>query len=197
MYWIGKTRLDIFEFDQELMGGFNLFVRPYNKQYKVEKFDFIPGFYDFERKKQREVKFTLLDRLERFDIRRVFGGVLEKVLESNSMEYDMCIQAIAETVCNSMLYSETNSYACVQALPKTIYISLCDVGIGFQESLKRKGIDIYQEQKKMPFKKMELLKSRVLSDFLAIFVALKYAEETERVNLWKLKKIVTKQKKYG
>lgn len=193
-YWVGEKRLNIFQFDKELIGGFNIFVKPYNRQYKIERFQSIPGFYEKDEEGRKLIKYSLLEQLERFDVKRIFGEVLSKVIEKDSQEYDRCIQAIAEVVCNSMLYSMSDSYICVQALPEAVHISICDMGIGFEESLKRKGMELDKNMYIDDSRINRIFKYTILNDFFAVFMALKYAEETDRVNLWKLKKIVTSNK---
>lgn len=192
-YWVGEKRLNIYQYDTELIGGFNLYVKEYNKQYKIERFQSKPGYYELNDDEKKIVKYSLLEQLERYDVRRIFGEILSRVILMDSQEYDRCIQAISEIVCNSMLYSESDSYVCIQALAKGVHISICDIGMGFEKSLHKKGLEL--DIKNEYYNKNEkILKSDILNDFFAIFTALKYAEVTDRVNLWKLKKIVTDNK---
>lgn len=191
--WVGP-RLNIFEYDQEYIGGFNLYVKEYNKNFKIEKFNYLPGFYDLNEKEKELTKFSLLDQLERFDVPRIFGSVFALVMSADSREYERCISALAETVCNAQLYSESDAFVCVQALPLGVHISLCDIGIGFKESLARKGIILSAEKEYTKYHNSRVLNNNILDDFFSIFIALKYAKETGRVNLWKLKKIITDNK---
>ncbi|MCC8089510.1 MAG: hypothetical protein LIO79_09685 [Rikenellaceae bacterium] len=190
-YWVGREKLNIYKFNEELIGGFGIYVKEYNRQYKIEKFQGISGFYDLAEPDRETLKYRLLDQLERFDIKRIFGGVFSKIVNTIGEEYDRCIQSVAEIVCNSMLYSESDSYVCVQALKDKVDISICDIGIGFEKSLLKKGIKIYKMVDSDIRLSRHVLESEIFDDYFAFFTAIYHAEETGRVNLWKLKEIIT------
>lgn len=131
----------------------------------------------------------------------VFTRILKKKL-GDTDELSNCQEVLTELMCNSIIYSCSDLLVNVQMISASRYhFTLCDTGIGFLESLKRKdGKPIENEQDIYNLlEARERLKNRPnndksLFDFYAFFTAIKHPGTELRSNLKKLIQIITREK---
>ena len=190
---VGKYGYDIFRYDSDLIGGFESYVDPFNPEYKIWKNAYYTGYYDLQEDEQRMKKYQLQDDLINYEVPDQVGNLLRKVTKTSD-QYNQYIECISEIESNAILYSYSDSYICTQANKAGVFISLCDIGIGFEKSLKLKGVKTDSIKEYVDKDAKILLDSNIFSEFFSLFQALKTAEEAERMNLWGLKKAVTKNK---
>lgn len=178
----------IFSFNQMSAFGYDA-DKKYNPANKVEIFRPYSDYYSLSEDQREAIKYKMQDHYRTFLMGQMFGEIIERKIGVSSEEYDICMDALSEIICNAVLYSMSATYVGVQMLSKNKYsISVCDSGIGFKESLERK--DIYALESKKYLNEESIADNRYLEDFFALFTALKYAEETQRTNLWKLVKTI-------
>ena len=187
-------RAELYDFDNDLIGGFGDTGKEYNERYRLEQVAHEnQSYYELDEDGKREIKYRLQDQLEWGDTSRMFGEVLGKIMPPTQSEYNICILALSEMICNAMLYSKSDSYTCVQAFRKRIQLSICDCGIGFWESLRLTGRDCSQISQAAEVGE-QIKNSSLTHDFFAFFSALQYSEKSERNNLWALKNLITENK---
>lgn len=183
----------IFKFDEDEAYRYDTYGREYNPQNIVECF---PGYYDYyelSEDDREDKKYQIQDHYRLFLMNQLFGHVIDCNIGKTTREYDLCMDALSEIICNAVLYSLSTTYVGVQTLNKDSYsICVCDSGIGFTGSLEKKGLS--PDASKRFLEDENLAQNEYLEDFFSLFSALKIAEETQRTNLWKLIQVVCSNK---
>lgn len=173
---INPLGLNIFEFNEGFLGGFSSYI---NKEQRKEH----QVYYYLPSTEQADDLYshdTLIENLSLFTLREQFEEVLR---DSMSDEYIFeSIESVSEPISNGIMHSESITWAISQTTPgefsKTT-LSIVDVGIGFEESLKRKGITpIIVDQAKV----MGLYKNS-LNDFFYIMEAIYFSMLKNRKGL--------------
>ena len=168
--------------------------------YTIEYFSHIEDYYEKNTIQQNEIKYQIQDGLIVYDVPRIFGNVLKKVLNDDTQEYDWCIRCVAEIIANAELYSLSDSFASVQAKKNVVRISLCDVGIGFSGSLHLKHMPITMSNNVVRMIQRydngkNGINRKAIEDLNCFLIALKEAEDSainkDSNNLYRLIEIIT------
>lgn len=208
-YLVGENGLDIFRYDNDYIGGFNIYIeKEYRKCHKISVFKPELNFYSQSKENQDRIKRTTFTELNEYIVPSTFGEVLQDISsidksieiirngKSELWEYKRAvIAAISEVLCNAILYSESSSFVYLQTTAYATNISISDIGIGFLESMKRKKQDFMLRETYTNITKYKFdINSKELDDFFAIFECLKYSMLSGRVNLWILVYLVVNNK---
>lgn len=134
---INPQGLSIFEFNEGFLGGFSSYIE--KEQRKAHKiYYYLPLL---EKSDDLYSHDTLVEDLSLFTLREQFEEVLRDNISDEFISES--IESIAEPISNGILHSESLTWAISQTTPgehsKTT-LSISDVGIGFEESLVKKGI---------------------------------------------------------
>jgi len=168
--------LDIFDFNEGFLGGFSSYI---NKEQRKEHqvYYYLPST---EKADDLYSHDSLIENLSLFTLREQFEEVLrDSMLEDYIYE---SIESVSEPISNGIIHSESITWAISQTTPgefsKTT-LSIVDVGIGFEESLNRKGIipTIVNQAKKMGLYKNSL------NDFFYIMEAIYFSMVKNRKGL--------------
>ena len=173
---INPKGLNIFDFNEGFLGGFSSYIKKEQRKehqvyYYLPLIDKSDDLYSHD---------TLIEDLSLFTLREQFGGVLQDSIQEQYISES--IESIAEPISNGILHSESLTWAISQTTPgiygKTT-LSIADIGIGFEESLKKKGIasKIVNESKKRGLYKDSL------NDFFFIMEAIFFSMVKKRRGL--------------
>ena len=173
---INPKGLNIYNFDQRFIGGFSEYINKYQrKEHKVHYY--IPINTSVDDMNSHD---ELMEDLTLFTLPNQFETVLMDTIPEKSIPKS--IESIAEPISNGILHSKSITWAISQTTPlpysKTV-LSIVDVGIGFEESIKRKGIEkvIISKVKKMGYHK------DYLNDYFFIMEALHFSMLKNRYGL--------------
>ena len=173
---VNPLGLDIFEFEEGFLGGFSSYIeKEQRKEHQVHYY--LPlnnksdDLYSHD---------TLIENLSLFTLRNHFEEVLKDTIPDEYI--DESIESIAEPISNGILHSESITWAISQTTPgeysKTT-LSICDIGIGFEESLRKKEI----EPKIVNRAKKNGLYKKSLNDFYFIMEAIFFSMVKNRRGL--------------
>jgi len=129
--------LNIFDFNEGFLGGFSSYIK--KEQRKEHQIHYYLPLID--KSDDLYAHDTLIENLSLFTLREQFEEVLRDSIPEDHINES--IESIAEPISNGILHSESLTWAISQTTSgeysKTT-LSIVDVGIGFEESLKKKGI---------------------------------------------------------
>lgn len=186
----GLNKECLFIYNQQDSVSFDDYEKKYNPKNIVVKIPGANDYYEKDKEERKKIKYERQDIYKNFLSRQIFGDVIERVFKYGTDEYYNCIGAISELMCNSELYSLSDSYANFQMENKTKYnMSLSDNGIGFVGSLAKKEINPIESKEHLDEynrAQIETINSSYLDDFFALFTAFSKSDPTERLNLWNL-----------
>lgn len=200
-YIVGESGLDIFKYDKDYIGGFNLYIeKEYRKCHKISVFKPESNFYSQNKDDQDRIKRITFTELSEYIVPSVFGEVLQDISNIQKLvkiklnekiefwEYNRAVIAsISEVLCNAILYSESSSFVYLQTTTYATHIAISDIGIGFFESMKRKKQKFMLRADYINKTKYKLdINNKGFDDFFAMFECLKYSMLSGRVNLWTL-----------
>jgi hypothetical protein len=168
--------LDIFDFEEGFIGGFSQYIE--NEQRLEHKLHYYLPIED--RTDDLNIHDTLTQDLILFSLKDQFGMVLSDAIHEDYI--DDCLESIAEPISNGILHSKSITWAISQTTPapfvKTL-LSIVDVGIGFETSLKSKEIPL----KVVPRVKEIGLFTEELNDFFFLMEAFYYSIIKDRNGL--------------
>ena len=173
---INPLGLDIFDFNEGFLGGFSSYIiKEQRKEHQI--YYYLPST---DRTDDLYSHDTLIENLSLFTLREQYEEVLRDTVAEDYVYQS--IESVSEPISNGILHSESITWAISQTTPgeysKTT-LSIVDVGIGFEESLKKKGITptIVNKAKKMG------LYISSLNDFFYIMEAIYFSMVKNRKGL--------------
>ena len=206
-----KIGFNIYEFNKGLLGFYNNDVKKlnYNSEHKIhayesKSYEYYRNYNEIKDKDKLESELdsirTKISNDLKLRIKKHFSKILSRYNRPIN-DVNIILQIITELICNSKLYSYSPCIAMMQSkteeyyipereeyelFPRT-YISVSDVGLGFEGSFKSKPNFINYVSDNY---KGSTENKRKLKNYLLIFDALHYSMEKERENLYTLLKRV-------
>jgi len=189
-FFIISKKLDIFCFDNNLLGGFSDIE--HRKDHKMHFYEHMNEYYQISDDNQKiKYKDTLFEYLRYNIIPNNYLQIIKDKDVFNSNEVSDVLNIFSEIICNAILYSKSYSFTNIHTDKYKTLISISDIGIGFENSLKQKksfDYPIYQKYKNNNYSDI----TEKLRDFIMIFESLNYSMHQDRQNLWKLKNLIVK-----
>ena len=176
--------LSLARYEKDYIGGFGEFIqKEYRKEHCLHVYKPNLSYYKYNDDDRDIIRTSLYQQLVTDVVPNDYGEVLSDRRLLDELEKKECIEILSEVIANSILYSRSFTYAFLQTDKFRTSIGVSDSGIGFQKSLDLKKYNTQCfESLKLP---------EIYNDFLGIMKALKYSQDKERKNLWRLKKIIT------
>jgi len=169
--------LNIFNFDDRYLGGYSSFIE---KEQRVEhKIQYYRPIFEND-EQSMSLHDELHEDLTLFTLPHHFGRVLRDSIPEEYI-YES-IESIAEPISNGILHSESITWGIAQTTPKPYsktLLSISDIGIGFEASLKKNNPDQYIIKR---IKQLGLYKEN-LRDFYYTMEALFYSLIKDRFGL--------------
>ncbi len=188
--------LNIFEYDEQYVGGFSDYMskHKYRDKHQIHFYPCKEGYYDIaDENEQESVRAELYETMREYVIPNDFSDVINDIPSLTEYVYNEIIDVFVEICCNSVLYSEFGAFCFLQTNKFGTKIVVSDVGIGFQESFKRKGKELIENRTFSEIEdKFNLKINKATQSLFEIFEVLEYSRIKRRKNLWELKSIVQK-----
>lgn len=189
-FFIISKELDIFSYDENLLGGFSDIE--HRKDHKMNFYEHMNEYYQLsDESKKIKYKDTLFEYLRYNIIPNNYLQIIKDKNVFNEYEISDVLNIFSEIICNAILYSKSYSFTNVHTNKYKTLISISDIGIGFEESLKQKKFFDYPIYKKYKHNNYcDIIEN--LRDFIMIFESLNYSMNQDRQNLWRLKNMIVK-----
>ena len=130
--------LNIFKFDNRFIGGFSSYIdKEQRKEHQLHYYLPIET-----NNKGDDLHDSLLEDLSLFILKDHYSKIFLDTITEEGLSKS--IECIAEPISNGILHSRSITWAISQTVPKPFertILSIVDVGIGFKESLKEKGVN--------------------------------------------------------
>ncbi len=191
------TKRDLFQYDKLLSVSYDV-GKHYNPDNRIVRISGVKDYYTLSSDEQKKIKELRQDQYKGFISAQHFQKIIEKIYGKDTRDREDCINAISELICNSELYSLSDSFVNFQMKSKNEYnMCVCDTGIGFEMSLINKKINPNEVKRYLTKENIKIfskIDKKYHNEFFAIFTALKGSEETERDNLWSLIKLISTER---
>jgi hypothetical protein len=194
---ISPKGLDIFNFKEEFIGGFEILKQDSKKEHKIHYYYPNINYKSFKTEKEltdcRDSEIENLGYIIPNDFEDILANEFNLSIKGQ-IEY---LNTFNEIISNSILHSNSITFAFMQTVKYKTAFAISDIGIGFEQSIKEKNDFEFKNIEKYTitnyFKKLKGKKfNQTLSDYYIIFDILFFSMSKFRLGLYDLIKPVIK-----